>query len=88
MMDNLLLIPALLVVNMMTYFLYAWDKRQAIHDDWRVPESALLLMGFIGGSPAALFAQRHLRHKNRKTAFQVKFWLLVVVQVFIILRLV
>lgn len=81
---NLLLY--LLAINALTYFLYWWDKRTARKQAWRVPEAVLLLAGFAGGSVAGFAAQRILRHKNRKTSFQVKFWVLVVAQVFIVLR--
>lgn len=76
----------LLAINALTSFLYWWDKRAARKQAWRVPEAVLLLAGFAGGSLAGFVAQRILRHKNRKTSFQVKFWVLVVAQVFIVLR--
>lgn len=72
-----------MVINTLTYLLYWRDKKQSRADGWRVPEYVLLLAGFLGGSPAAFLAQRVLRHKNRKTSFQVKFWLLVAVQAWI-----
>ena len=76
----------LLAINALTYFLYWWDKRCARKQSSRVPEAVLLLAGFAGGSVAGFAAQRIIRHKNRKTSFQVKFWVLVVVQIFIALR--
>ncbi len=85
--ESTLMVPVLLVVNLMTYFLYWWDKRQAVHNEWRVPESALLMMSFIGGSPAGFAAQRILRHKNRKLSFQIKFWVIVLVQAYGVLML-
>ncbi len=75
-----------LAINVLTFFLYWWDKRCARKQLWRVPEAVLLLAGFAGGSVAGFIAQRVLRHKNRKTSFQMKFWVLVVAQVFIVLR--
>lgn len=76
----------LVAINALTAFLYWWDKRCARKQLWRVPEAVLLLAGFAGGSVAGFAAQRILRHKNRKTSFQVKFWVLVLVQIFIVLR--
>ncbi len=70
----------LFIVNLLTYFFYWYDKRGAIRRSWRVPEFSLLLMGFLGGSPAAFYAQRHLRHKTYKPSFQFQFWALVIVQ--------
>ncbi len=76
----------LLAISALTAFLYWRDKRAARKQTWRVPEAVLLLAGFAGGSVAGFAAQRILRHKNRKTSFQVKFWVLVLVQVFLLLR--
>ena len=60
---------------------YAMDKSAARSRSRRTPERTLLLLGLAGGWPGALLAQRMLRHKNAKTAFQVKFWLTVVANI-------
>jgi uncharacterized membrane protein YsdA (DUF1294 family)/cold shock CspA family protein len=57
---------------------YALDKTAARNGRWRTPESTLHLFGIVGGWPGALFAQRFLRHKSRKTEFQRVFWVTVV----------
>jgi len=81
-----MVVMALLAANIVTYALYWWDKKQACWNGARVPEAVLLLAGFLGGSPAGFIAQRVLRHKNRKTSFQLKFWVLVAVQLYLWLR--
>ncbi|WP_386083314.1 DUF1294 domain-containing protein [Vreelandella sp. F11] len=65
------------VVSMLAYITYAIDKKAAIKHRRRVSEKSLHLLGVLGGWPGALMAQQRLRHKNRKTAFQVTFWLTV-----------
>jgi uncharacterized membrane protein YsdA (DUF1294 family) len=70
----------LALIHALTYFLYWFDKRAARAGAARVPEYVLLLAGFMGGTLAAIFAQQTLRHKTRKTSFQLKFWALTVVQ--------
>ena len=52
---------------------YAADKAQAVSRRRRLSEQALHLVSLIGGWPGALVAQRHFRHKTRKTRFQVLF---------------
>ena len=64
-----------------TWFVYAWDKRRAGLHERRVPESVLLTLALLGGSPAALVAMVILRHKTRKVSFLVKFAVVVVAQV-------
>ncbi len=78
---NLLYLAVYLVgINLLTYLAYRYDKRAAIERRWRLPESTLHMLMFAGGTVGAFAAQRILRHKNRKTSFQVKFWLLFVIQ--------
>lgn len=74
------MVLGLLAVNLLTFLLYALDKRAARRGGWRVPEATLLLLGFLGGTPAALLAQQVLRHKNRKRRFQWRFWGLTLLQ--------
>lgn len=67
------------VISVIAYITYAIDKKAAINNRRRVSEKSLHLLGVVGGWPGALLAQQRLRHKTRKTAFQVTFWLTVVV---------
>ncbi|WP_284041252.1 DUF1294 domain-containing protein [Vreelandella olivaria] len=66
------------VMSVLAYVTYAVDKKAAIHRRRRVRERTLHLLGVLGGWPGALLAQQQLRHKTRKTAFLVGFWLSVV----------
>ena len=67
------------VISVIAYITYAIDKKAAIKNRRRVSEKSLHLLGVVGGWPGALVAQQRLRHKTQKTAFQVTFWLTVVV---------
>ncbi len=64
-----------------TWFVYARDKRRAGLGERRVPESALLALALLGGSPAAAAAILVLRHKTRKTSFLLKFAAVAAIQV-------
>lgn len=75
---------ALLLINLLTYGAFAWDKRCATTARRRVPEATLLQLALIGGSPAAKLAQRHLRHKTRKMPFAARLNGIVAVQVFLL----
>ena len=59
----------ILVVNMVTFVIYGLDKWKARHDRWRVPESVLIFLAIIGGSPAAILAMRMFNHKTNKNKF-------------------
>ncbi len=72
----------LAVINVLTFIIYASDKRTARkREGFRVSEKTLLLLALMGGSPAAWLAQKILRHKTKKSAFRVRFWLIVLFQI-------
>jgi uncharacterized membrane protein YsdA (DUF1294 family) len=71
-------------VNVVTFAMYAWDKRAAGRNRRRVSERSLLTAALLGGSPAAFVAGRMLRHKTVKRSFRARFSLVVVTQVALI----
>ncbi|MEP2530946.1 DUF1294 domain-containing protein [Shimia sp.] len=58
-----------LLMNAVTYSLFASDKQYAIDKRRRVSERALLWFALLGGSLGAKLAQKRLRHKTRKQPF-------------------
>jgi uncharacterized membrane protein YsdA (DUF1294 family) len=79
-------IPALvgavyLGASLACFIAYAIDKSNARAGRWRTSENTLLLCGLACGWPGAVLAQQWLRHKSSKTAFLVKFWLTVILNV-------
>ncbi len=67
-----------LVMSIVAFVAYAFDKSAASRGKWRVQESTLHLFALLGGWPGALAAQRLLRHKSAKVSFQAMFWVTVV----------
>jgi uncharacterized membrane protein YsdA (DUF1294 family)/cold shock CspA family protein len=63
--------------SVLAFGLYKLDKSAARNEGQRTPESTLHIVALLGGWPGALYAQQLLRHKSRKTSFQVVFWLTV-----------
>ncbi|MCT4349692.1 DUF1294 domain-containing protein [Vibrio splendidus] len=70
-----------LVIGVVTFFVYAKDKRAAINGNWRVPEKTLHTFSVAGGWLGALIAQEKLRHKTQKQPFRSIYWLTVVINV-------
>ena len=72
---------ALAVVNLVTIFRFWQDKQRAIAGERRIPESDLLGLAFLGGSPGALLARQMFRHKTRKQPFTNHLHLILAAQV-------
>lgn len=71
----------LLLVNLWTILRFRADKLRAIAGARRIPESDLLLLAAIGGTPGAFFARHYYRHKTRKQPFATWLWLIAVIQI-------
>lgn len=76
----LTILAIILMINIVTFCAFWWDKRAARAGHRRVPESRLLGLALIGGSPGAIAAQKWLRHKTRKEPFRSQLLLIVALQ--------
>jgi len=63
-----------LLVSLLAFFVYGFDKNAAETGRWRTKESTLHLLALIGGWPGAWCAQRVFRHKVRKAGFMTVYW--------------
>jgi uncharacterized membrane protein YsdA (DUF1294 family) len=73
-----------LVMSVVTFVVYGFDKRRASNGGRRVPEQTLHILAFFGGWPGALLAQRQFRHKTKKTSFLIAFWSVVVLHIAVV----
>lgn len=60
----------IICMNVLNYWLYAQDKEAAQLGHRRIPEQTLHVVSFLGGWPAAWYAQQKLRHKTQKQPFR------------------
>lgn len=74
----LIFIPLYLLLSLLTYLMYALDKKAAEQGHWRTPENTLHLLALAGGWPGALWAQSLLRHKSQKQPFKTILWLTII----------
>ena len=61
----------LIAVNIAAFLLFGIDKRRATRGEWRVPESTLLFLAFLGGAPGAMIGMRAFHHKTKHPKFYV-----------------
>ncbi len=69
---------AYVLISVLTFLLYWYDKHRARTDGQRTPEKVLHALELLGGWPGALIGQQVLRHKTRKVSYQAVFWGIVV----------
>jgi uncharacterized membrane protein YsdA (DUF1294 family)/cold shock CspA family protein len=65
---------SLIILNLVTFYLYMRDKNAAEEGQWRISENQLHGLALMGGWPGAWFAQRVFRHKTSKASFQAAYW--------------
>lgn len=77
-------IAVVVVLSLVAFVVYGFDKRRAQKDGHRVPEKTLHMMSLFGGWPGALMGQQVFRHKTQKLGFRIMFWLCVMLHVAVV----
>lgn len=63
------IVTAFIAINFFAFAAFGIDKMKAEAGSWRVAESTLLMLAFIGGTPGAYAGRSMFRHKTRKQPF-------------------
>ncbi len=82
------IIAYIIIINIITYIAYAYDKHQAKRHKWRVRESTLLFLALAMGSIGALAAMYTTRHKTKHKKFTVGVPLLLILNIMMLVFLV
>ena len=64
-------LAVLVIMSVIAFIIYGIDKRKAVRKKWRVPESSLLLLAFLGGGTGAFLGMILFHHKTRKWKFRL-----------------
>lgn len=87
-MDNILsnfnnhelyFITYLISINLISFLVYALDKKKAKNKEWRIPESTLILLSIIGGALGGLMAMAIFKHKLSKKIFYIGIPLIIII---------
>lgn len=82
--DNTYLLAYLLIINLLSFFAFAYDKYKAKKNSWRIKNGLLLALSFMGGAVGGLFAMKVFRHKTKKTYYKLGLPLMVLMQVLVL----
>lgn len=75
-MDATLFLIVYVILNVIAFAMYVWDKHKAKNDQWRTKESTLLIAALIGPW-GAVAGMKYARHKTRKLKFKLVYVFLV-----------
>jgi len=74
----------ILGVNIISYLVVWYDKKQAKTGGWRVPEKRFLFLSFIGGATGIYLGMRKFRHKTKHALFIYGIPIMIIVNVTIL----
>ena len=74
-----------IVINLITFIVFAIDKICAIKKKWRYKEVSLLGMCFVGGAIGGFLAMHLFRHKTKKKLFVIGVPLIIVIHLVIVM---
>lgn len=61
----------LIIMNLWCFYLFGIDKKRSRYKKWRISESQLLIISFLGGSLGGLLGMQIFKHKTRKWTFKI-----------------
>ncbi len=79
-----LIVTYAVLINLITFVAYGWDKYKAKAGSWRIPEKTLLLLTAVGGSMGALLGMKVFHHKTMHKKFYIGVPLILVLQLLLI----
>lgn len=69
-----------IVINIITFLVFGYDKRQAKNNKRRISEFYLLLLTAIGGTIGGLLGMHFFKHKINKFSFILSFFTISILQ--------
>ena len=74
----------LVIINVVTFFMYGIDKWKAKKSRWRIREAALLGLAVLGGSIGAWLGMKVWHHKTQHKKFKYGVPAIIIVQLALI----
>ena len=70
-----------IVINIITFLVFGYDKWQAKNNKRRISEFNLLLLAGVGGTIGGLIGMNFFKHKTNKFSFILSFYAIVILQI-------
>ncbi|WP_246941069.1 DUF1294 domain-containing protein [Bacillus pinisoli] len=75
------LISYILFINIISYIMMYQDKQKATKREWRIPESTLWIIAYLGGSVGIWLGMKRFRHKTKHRSFKIGVPILVILHI-------
>ncbi len=76
----------LIIINVLSFIVMGIDKHNAIKNKYRVSEKSLFILSIFGGAIGTLIAMFIFRHKIRKKAFIIGIPLIIIIELYFLLK--
>ncbi|KPA11360.1 membrane protein containing DUF1294, partial [Candidatus Magnetomorum sp. HK-1] len=67
-----------ITVNIFTFFLYWFDKRQSTKNSIRIPNVIMYILAIFGGIFGTLMGMYCFRHKTKKIVYILNMWVILI----------
>ena len=74
-----------IIINIVAFIIYGFDKLFAIKHKWRISVNTLLGLGLLGGSIGGYLSMKLFHHKTNKKLFTIGIPLLMIIHLVIII---
>ena len=72
-----------IMINVITFLVFAIDKRRAVGGAWRISEATLFGLSIVGGTIGGILAMQICRHKTKHWTFKLGLPLILILQMVI-----
>lgn len=84
---NEFLLIYIVIINIITFIVFALDKYLAIHNKYRIRVRTLFIFCILGGSIGGLISMYLFRHKTKQNSFRIGVPLILIIELMLILSL-
>ena len=75
------ILALILLINLITFIVFGYDKQLAKNREDRVSEKSLFLLMLFGGTIGGLLAMLVFRHKTNKNSFKLMVFGIIILQI-------